>query len=182
MSGLTMIVLWGLFYLISYKKNKAHTNDTPSVWAEILVYWFVVGIPVVFLFAIHFFVGFTFLVLVISPYFLARLPIYLGWVKVSTFLTSHACIFFSRNTFAGSLFSGYLAAKRIKDIDEKQAALSWLREKFLNNRAKLFSGEVVAYILIDSELTHPDDNRYLAQRLALLKSLPSGSIPKKMAL
>ena len=191
MSGIFIgLVLYAIISrALDSRKNEVGKSriKTPSGYIQnAIFYWFLILILTLFTLALT--VGITkanvicLFLLLSCPYLLAQLPIYLGRVKLSVSLTNFSYILFGPNVFAGSIFSGYLAAKKIKDNNERHSSLLWLKERFLRNRSDLYSGEIITFVLIDAALTHPNNNEYLVRRLSLLGGLAGKSIPKPIIL
>lgn len=116
--------------------------------------------------------------LLLLPSLLSALIACFGRVKLSYYIGKLGFFYFGRNPTAGGLLRGYQAAKTLKNVEHQREALLWLRSRYQKHTGKIYSGEMVMYIIIDALLTKPNDDEYLAQRLNLLDGIGQSSIPR----
>jgi len=198
MAGVIFILIWVFFGIISAvvnrtRANKQFTHEIPSALTPVLLYWLSLFLGIGLIAAVFQevlpdseFKGYAinaFLIAFFSPFLISKLLIFFGKVKASYRFAKLAYVFNGKSPFAGGLFAGFIASKKIQDPEKKQTELRWLRDQYLkiSSKKKLFSGEIIAFVLIDSELTHPDNNDYLVKRLEIVRHLPAASIPKPIA-
>ncbi len=181
------IVVWSFF---RNNRNAVHSDLSASSHfgllqvLPVLIYWIVVFICWVVLLnnsVIPSQVLFLFALLLISPSILSYLTAQFGLVKTSYFLGRLSYIVFKRNPHSGGLLRGLTAVYRVKNETRKRDALLWLKNRFLNHRGKVYSGDIVVYTIVDCQLNRPNDIEHLAHQLRKLMGIGKESIPKAIS-
>jgi len=124
----------------------------------------------------------VFIFLAVLLYVIADLTACFGWVRVSYYLGKLNIFSLGRDPKALDLYRAFQAASRISNEEKRREAMRWLYEKCHKEKGKLFSGQMIMFIIIDAQLTRPHDHSYLVKRLGLLKYIASVSIPKPVSI
>ncbi|MDJ0654653.1 MAG: hypothetical protein QNJ40_10890 [Xanthomonadales bacterium] len=115
--------------------------------------------------------------LVFIPSVVSLVFVRLGWVAPAYCLGRLAMMYFYRDPAAGAHYRGFQASQYIKDPHRRRRALTWLRNRFQGKRFKIYSGEMVMFVIIDAHLVRPGDEAFLARQLRCLKTVSKPSIP-----
>ncbi len=185
MAGLAfLVVLLVVFFMNSGKNRKGYFADIPrNSFSYPFVLWLFSIIFIIIAFN-HFPLLLAPLALVfiplLFPSFIAYLFCCSARYKAAYYISLIAIFSFMEDRYGGALYSGYKAASKLKNKENKNNALQWLRSRYLRRKHVVFSGEMAMIVIIEAEINKPDDLQYLSDQLALLNGYARNSVPKQI--
>ncbi|TXR51390.1 hypothetical protein [Reinekea thalattae] len=189
--GIVLLILVFLFFMFGDIKSSRIDSDISATshlkltqllaavgyWALLFIVFSVFRIPLV----LPLYLSLPLFIFAASPSTLAKISANAAMVSLSYRLGCKSLIRYKRNPHAAGLFFGFIAVRKLKNSEQKKQQLQWLREQFVNHKTAIYSGDIILYTLIESQLSHPDDFDHLASELKKLSGLGSRSIPKAIS-
>ncbi|WP_308364965.1 MULTISPECIES: hypothetical protein [unclassified Microbulbifer] len=183
MAGAVVIIIWIIFFALRGSNSDQSTAKKTTTWPRVLglVVWLIAIVALIISSPYDTPASAAILIAVLLAMFPSvwiRLPIKIGWIAPSYYLSFLILRVNGHALRAGAAFNAYRALLNKRNASEefRRKTIRWLHSQVMRNKGKISSGDMLLCVLLDAEKNDTDTIR----QLEILYFLRKKSVPLPM--